>query len=69
MLEAKNSALTNTLFSIWTIEPIAKIGAHMVYDLELHAESTEPQFTGFSRPKHLMKSAKHGQEKRVARTG
>ena len=42
-LETKNSALPNALFSIRTIEPIAKIGAHTVYDLELHAESTEPQ--------------------------
>lgn len=42
--EAKNHGIGHALFSIHTIEPIAKIGTHMVYDLELHSETTEPQF-------------------------
>ncbi|QIK52782.1 ImmA/IrrE family metallo-endopeptidase (plasmid) [Jeotgalibaca porci] len=42
--EAKNNGIGHALFSIHTIEPIAKIGTHMVYDLELHSETTEPQF-------------------------
>lgn len=42
--EAKNNVIGHALFSIHMIEPIAKIGTHMVYDLELHSETTEPQF-------------------------
>ena len=42
--EAKNNGIGHALFSIHMIEPIAKIGTHMVYDLELHSETTEPQF-------------------------
>lgn len=39
--EAKNDLLSSSLYSIKTIEPIATIGSHTVYDLELQSETHE----------------------------